>query len=139
MLHQHRAFEHPALIEPLSETQSRSDEFQAICEQQDSRLLSMLDSIVKASGQALAELPEKDPGGTVKQRILGGSANDELVAGCHKLFRLYRPGKASTTTGGDFRTFVSLVYRLSTGEAHVDLERPIKKHISKFKRDRNTP
>ena len=96
----------------------------------------MLDLIVTASDGAIAELiPDK--GGEKKQSILGGAADEELVASCHNLFQLHRPGKASTTTGGDFRTFVSLVYDLSTGQKDVDLEQPIKKHIRKFKSDRN--
>jgi hypothetical protein len=137
-LRQHGMFKHGSLIEPISDSQRRGDEFDAICENRDSRLLSMLDLIVTVSEGAIAEL-SADKGGGKKQSILGGTADEELVASCHSLFQLHRPGKASTTTGGDFRTFVSLVYYISTGKAHVDLERPIKKHIRNSKRDRNTP
>ncbi len=127
-LRRHGAFKHPSLVVPIDDTERRGNEFIAIGERQDSRLLSMLESIVEASKQALAELPE-DRGGSIKQPMLGESANKELVAGCYKLFDQYRPGKAKRTKGGDFETFVSYLYELSTGEKDVDLERPIREHL----------
>ncbi len=93
-LRRHGAFKHPSLVVPIDDTELRGNEFLAIAESQESRLLatrllaigkgqesrllSMLEAIVEASEQALAELP-KDRGGSIKQPMLGGSANDELV------------------------------------------------------------
>ena len=136
-LGQRGMFEHASLIQPIYDNQRRGDEFDAICEGRDSRLLSMLGLIVTASEGALEELLA-DKGGSKKQSILGGTANEELVASCHNLFQLHRPGKASTATGGNFLAFVSLVYELSTGEKDVDLERPVKEYIKKLKQGRST-
>ena len=130
-LHEQGAFRHPSLIAPITDDQSSGDEYEAICEERDSRLLSMLDAIVKASERAL-EKPHEDRGGSIKQPMLGGPANEELVAGCCNLFDKYCPGKASTTAGGDFRTFVSILHQLSTGEQN-DLEYQVKKYL-KIKR-----
>ena len=130
-------FEHASLIQPIYDNQRSGDEFDAICEGRDSRLLSMLGLIVTASEGALDELLA-DKGGTKKQSILGGTANKELVVSCHDLFQLHRPGKASTAQGGDFRAFVSLVYELSTGEKDADRERSVKEYIKNFKENRNT-
>ena len=134
-LRQHGMFEHASLIEPIVKKQRRGDEFDTICERRDSRLLSMLDLIVKASERALAELPT-DPGGTKKQSILGGTANEELVPSCHKLFQLYRPGEATTSDDGDFHAFCSYVYELSTGEEDEDLGGRIREHFKKIKQSR---
>ena len=95
----------------------------------------MLDAIVEASKRALEEVPE-DRGGSIKQPMLGGSANYELVAGCYKLFQLYRPGEATTSDDGEFHAFVSYVYELSTGEEDEDLGRPIREHLQKVKQSR---
>jgi hypothetical protein len=62
-------FEHASLIQPIYDNQRRGDEFDAICEGRDSRLLSMLGLIVTASEGALEELLA-DEGGTQKQSIL---------------------------------------------------------------------
>jgi len=130
-LHEQGAFRHPSLIAPITDDQSSGDEYEAIREERDSRLLSMLDTIVEASERAL-DKPHDDLGGWINQPMLGGSANEELVAGCYKLFEKYRPGEATTTAGGDFRTFVSILHELSTGEKN-DLERQVKEYL-KIKR-----
>ena len=132
-LHQNGAFKHPSLTAPLAPDQRKWDEYMAICEGEGSRLLSLLDAIVAASERALKVLPP-DTGSSVKQPMLGGPANFELVAGCYRLFEEYRPGKAKTTEGGDFRSFVSHVYGLSTGE-EADLERPIKNYFRYLKQN----
>jgi hypothetical protein len=67
----------------------------------------------------------KDRGGSLEKSLLGAGANMELIARCHKLFEGYRPNQASSTQGGGFRTFVSHVFELSTGE-EADLESQIK-------------
>ena len=131
-LRQHGAFKHPGLIEPIAEGQRSGDEFAAICEGKNSRLLSMLDGIVEACDRALTELPA-DVGGSMKETILGLAANIELVAGCHRLFEKFLPGEATTTAGGAFRHFVSSVYELSTGRMDVDLERSVKAYARSIK------
>lgn len=133
-LHEQGAFRHPSLIAPITDDQSSGDEYEAIREERDSRLLSMLDAIVEASERAL-ENPHEDRGGWIKQPMVGGWANEELVAGCYKLFEKYRPGKARTTAGGDFRTFVSRVFELSTGEER-DLEAQVKEYLKIKRRNR---
>ncbi len=124
-LHEQGAFRHPSLVAPITDDQSSGDEYEAIREERDSRLLSMLDAIVEASERALEKVP-KDKGGSIKQPMLGGPAKNELANGCLALFEEYRPGDAKTSEGGDFRTFVSLVFELSTGEKDVDLDQPVK-------------
>ena len=135
-LRQHGAFRHPSLIVPIDGTRRPGNELIAIGERKGSRLLSMLDAIVEASERALAELPEKDPGGSIKQPMLGGPAKDELANWCLELFEEYRPGGATTTEGGVFRTFVSIVHQLSTGEQDVDFDQPVKKSIRNLKQKR---
>ena len=134
-LHEQGAFQHPCLLSPIAEEQSNEDEYESIREGQNSRLLSILDVIAEASKRAL-EKPHKDPGGSIKQPMLGGSANEELVARCYKLFNNFRPGEAKSTQGGDFRTFVSLCHQLSTGEAN-DCERQIKHHIKNVRQQQH--
>lgn len=137
MLRQRGAFQHPSLIVPIDGTRRRGNELIAIGERKGSRLLSMLDAIAEASERALATLAEKrDKGGPIKQPMLGAPANDELVIGCLNLFEDCRPGEASTTEAGDFRTFVSIVYELSTGKKDVDLVRPVKRSIRFLKQKR---
>ena len=58
-LRKHAAFKHHSLREPIAKGQRREREFWAICERQDSRLLSMLETIVEASERALEEPPEE--------------------------------------------------------------------------------
>jgi len=130
-------FKHKSLLEPIFDNQRRGDEYDAICDGRESRLLSMLDGIVAASEEALAEL-QADKGGSRQQSILGGSANEELVASCQRLFEQHRPGEASTTEGGDFRDFMTLVYEVSTGEMGVDLERPVKEHMRRLRQNRKS-
>ncbi len=134
-LRQHGVFEHPSLIAPIADSQRSGDEFEAICDKRESRLLTLLNTIVEASEQASAELPELDSGRPIKQPMLGDWANYELVAACFGLFDERRPGEAKTTQGGDFRTFVSIVHQLSTG-VHKDLERQVKRHNQKVKANR---
>ena len=94
----------------------------------------MLDTIVETSGRALKKLPKKsDKGGWIKQPMLGGLANYELVSWCYKLFDEYRPGEAKTTDDGDFHVFASKVHGLSVGK-EIDLGRQVKK----FFKNRNT-
>ena len=133
-LRRHGAFEHPSLVVPIDKTKRPGNEFIAIGERKESRLLSMLDAIVEASERALAELPEKDPGGSKKHPMLEDSADDELVDCCYSLFDEYRPGVASTTEGQIFRTFVSIVYELSA-DCEKDLERSVKKRFSRMKQN----
>ncbi len=135
-LRQHGAFRHPSLIVPIDGTRRPGNELIAIGERKGSRLLSLLDAIVEASERALEKLPKKDRGGPIKQPMLGGPANDELADWCLELFEEYRPGKAKTTVEGDFRTFVSIVHELSTGEKDVDLDQPVKTSIRNSKRKR---
>ena len=129
-LRQHGAFKHPSLSAPLAPDKRDWDEFSAICSGEGSRLLSLLDAVGAASEQALKVLPSSSD----KKPMLGVSANDELVAWCYSLFEEYRSGKAKTTQGGDFRTFVSHVYGLSTGK-EADLERPIKAYLKQMKQN----
>ena len=133
-LHEQGAFRHPSLIAPITDDQSSGDEYEAIREERDSRLLSMLDAIVKASERAL-EKPREDSGGWINQPMLGGWANEELVAGCYKLFDKYRPGEARTTAGGNFRTFVSIFHQLSTGKQN-DLEWQVRAYLKNIRRKR---
>ena len=93
----------------------------------------MLKAIVKASERALETLPKKkDKGARIKQPMLGGPANYELVSFCYKLFDKYRPGEAKTTGDGDFDNFVSKVYELSAGK-EIDLGRQIKLYNKNLK------
>ena len=136
-LREHGAFRHPSLIVPIDGTRSPGNELIAIAERKGSRLLSLLDAIVGASERALEKLPQKDLGGPFKQQMLGAPANDELSNGCLRLFEEYRPGEAKTTAEGDFRTFVSIVYELSTDKKDVDLDQPVKRSIRSLRQKRH--
>ena len=63
----------------------------------------------------------------------GGRPHNEpkrfLAAEALWLFKMFRPGKASSTAGSDFPAFVNNLYELATGTLDADLERAVKDAI----------
>jgi hypothetical protein len=84
--------------------------------------LSNLQLTGPASGQKAATWPPKRA----------------LAFQCLEIFDRYRPGEASSTEGGPFRTFVSYVYEIATGERTADLESPVKE-VLKLVRENGLP
>lgn len=70
----------------------------------------------------LSKIPKKLDGGGKPE----DHAKHWLVIRCFDIFETYRPGIASTTDGGPFHTFVSIVYELATRERGVDFGRHIR-------------
>lgn len=62
----------------------------------------------------------------------------EFVRDCLREFENYQPGKASSTAEGAFRTFVSVVYELVTGQKEVDLERRVKRVMGEWRSAKET-
>ena len=119
--------------QPIEEAGPWRDEFREGAA--DSEILDLLELISNIAQQEVEELyigngkkasyPEAD------------HPEYELVRDCLRLFETYRPGEASTTEGGDFRGFVSLIYEMATGQSGVDLTRRVRNTIADYKELKN--
>ena len=98
-----------------------------------SDLRDLLPELSSATQTLLSDLPDKaeKKEGT---ELWPDSLKSQLVWDCFEIFEKYRPGEASTTTGGDFRDFVSRVFEITTGKRDADLERPVKEVLREIRK-----
>lgn len=98
--------------------------------------LDILKRLCLVAYVAVLNLPLEGPVGG--QKVSATPPKRALAFRCLEVFERYRPGKASSTEGGDFRAFVGYVYEIATGEQDADLEKPVKEAIGLF-RDKGFP
>jgi hypothetical protein len=90
----------------------------------NSPLCNFLAALRDMADAALKVLPLT--GAASGQKAWTNAPKRALVLRCMEVFERYRPGEATSTTGGPFQEFVSYVYEVGTGEAIADLETPVK-------------
>lgn len=112
------------------------DEVRALGWGQSSPGLDFLKRLCAAAHAAIVNLPLA--GSVGGQKASSTPPKRALALWCWEIFESYRPGKASTTEGGDFRGFVTLVYEIATGELDADLETPVKEAVA-LVRDQGSP
>jgi len=109
------------------------EDVKALDKVEESPSVAMLRSIAQWAGDADVELGSQGEGAWTV------GVMREFVVECLGIFERYRPGESSSKAkaqGGDFHEFVSLIYKIATGEPAADFESTIKRVVAPWNRRR---
>ena len=122
----------PYLLAALSLHGFSQDDVMPLIWGQPSPLLNSIQHLCVTAQAAKLNLSLTGPSSGQKASTMPPKRS--LALRCIEIFERYRPGEASTTTGGHFRTFVSRVYEIATGEQDADLEKAVKEAVKLVKK-----